>query len=46
MENLIKTLEGIEGKEGKFYWIKALVKLGDITQGQAGYLTFYFRKEV
>lgn len=24
-----------------FYWINALVKLGDITKSEAGYLLFY-----
>lgn len=39
MENLIKLIEQIEGKEGKFYWIKAL-KVSDSIKG---YLVVYFK---
>jgi hypothetical protein len=42
MDTLIKTLEGIEGRKGKVYWINALVSLKEINEAKAGYLLYYF----
>ena len=38
MKDLINLLSMLKDKEAKLYWVNAMVKQGEINQGQAGYL--------
>lgn len=37
LKTIEKMLEGMK-ENAKFYWVNSLVKLGDITTSEAGYL--------
>lgn len=38
LKEVINLLNLMANKEAKLYWIKAMVKLGELTQGQAGFI--------
>ena len=38
VQDVINTLDCYETREAKLYWLDVMVKLGDVTIGEAGYI--------
>lgn len=40
IKNAVETLKGFP-KEARPYWMKAMVELGELSRGEAGYIIHY-----
>lgn len=40
IKNAVKTLKGFT-KEARYYWLDVMVKAGDLSKAEAGYIIFY-----